>query len=516
MNSKFLLKIASCLVLAAGMLAVSCSNDEIFHIDNSKTTEINPHAIPLEQALTSLHNFMNAPTESGTRAAKDNRRIGDVFAIKYYNNVLTRATHELNPDIDNLLYVANFENEQGFAVLAADDRINAEVLALADSGYLPQKKMKDALIEMTLEERPIFKNYPLTGPGFYTDEDYPDELQINPNTVNLYDEEEGDTLVGDFIFDEEDEIINGEIVNQGPGNIDLNDAPLFISQLALSYAIDNIETHFIDEGGGGYTGGGSSNRTETTVSDWTITKRILPILSAYKEWNQHEPFNNLFPWKKKRKKDSHRAYTGCFPLSIAKVMTHFSFPSNIRNEQGENIVNWEELKKSYKTEEGSRSAANLLFTISSNCQSKYFYNGTFTFPFRAVRALEGFKFTHVDKCHYKDSKVLDMLENGYPVIICGMPGIHITKSHAWNIDGYKRYERTTTTKIYSGNTLTNETQKTETRNMVHCDFGWSGKGNGYFISGIFDFKNNENMFDEYSTVSVNYNKHIRLITYRIP
>ncbi len=28
MNSKFLLKIASCLVLAAGMLAVSCSNDE--------------------------------------------------------------------------------------------------------------------------------------------------------------------------------------------------------------------------------------------------------------------------------------------------------------------------------------------------------------------------------------------------------------------------------------------------------------------------------------------------------
>lgn len=488
----------------------SCEDEVNLSVDSSMTST-NPHAISMEQALASLQDFMAAPSAGSTRAAKDDRRIGDVYAVEYKQNILTRSSHVLNPDVENLVYIANFEDNQGFAILAADDRIETGVIAVTDSGSLKRKHVDDAYIALTLDQRPLFKNYPLAGPGFFQDEEYPDETQINPNTVNLYDIEEGDTLVGDFVFDDGDNIL-GTLTNEGSSDWDTSGGPSFISHLALSYALDNLEPRVID--GGGNTGGPS--RTETIVSDWAITKEIRPILSAYSSWDQSSPFNDNYPWKKKRKKKTIRAHAGCFPLAIAKIMTHFSFPPNMRDEYGNIIVNWGELRKSALVGEGRISAANLLYSVSTACHSKYFYNGTFTFPFRAVRALKDYRFSNVDKCHYEDTKVLSMLENGYPLLICAMPGIHITQSHAWNIDGYKRYKRTITTKTYNGNILKNESQNIETYNMVHCDFGWGGNGNGYFISGIFNFKNKDNEFDGYNNHTTNYNKRIRLITYRKP
>lgn len=39
MNSKFLLKIASCLVLAAGMLVASCSDEETMEVGESVVSD---------------------------------------------------------------------------------------------------------------------------------------------------------------------------------------------------------------------------------------------------------------------------------------------------------------------------------------------------------------------------------------------------------------------------------------------------------------------------------------------
>lgn len=112
-----------------------------------------------------------------------------------------------------------------------------------------------------------------------------------------------------------------------------------------------------------------------------------------------------------------------------------------------------------------------------------------------------------------------MIDNGKPLIIYGMPGIKITSAHSWNIDGYKVKERTISTEYYNMHgTLLSTENKIETLNMVHCDFGWKGDCNGYYVSGVFDLDDTHSEKDFTTNRNTNkyYNTLIRLITYDKP
>ena len=40
------------------------------------------------------------------------------------------------------------------------------------------------------------------------------------------------------------------------------------------------------------------------------------------------------------------------------------------------------------------------------------------------------------------------------------------------------------------------TTEEESCDMVHCDWGWGGNFNGYFVSGVFDLGNSDTVFDD--------------------
>lgn len=242
------------------------------------------------------------------------------------------------------------------------------------------------------------------------------------------------------------------------------------------------------------------------------------MLGAYKYWHQGSPFNDWYPQRRKfilfgKKK---KAPAGCFPLALAKILTYHSYPT-IFTFNG-TTVNWNALKSSYSTTNGAKSAAALLRGISEGCESWYFYNGTFTFPKRAASFMRHAGFNNANLTDYSFSKVTSMLDQKCPLAICACPNINIFKSHAWNIDGYKVKTRTVTTKKYVGNTLKETTTKTETCNMVHCDFGWQGKCNGYFVSGVFKLNSSDAEIDNpyLGSNNTNYNNFIKIITYNKP
>ena len=121
--------------------------------------------------------------------------------VEKYNMAMTKAGGS-DVNCENLLYVANFEQEQGYAILAADNRIGDKVIAVADSGCMSDATIYTAA-ELMNSERVIYEGYPTTGPGFFTLPETGDELFMNPNTVSLYDADEDDTYVGNF--DENDD-----------------------------------------------------------------------------------------------------------------------------------------------------------------------------------------------------------------------------------------------------------------------------------------------------------------------
>lgn len=489
---------------------------------------------------------MNESTGNETRATKDNRRVKEVFTVKY-QTIATRASIPNKLDCENLLYIANFENNQGFAVLAADDRIKDEVLAITNHGALPDSCVYFAMQQFA-SQRPIIEGYPTTGPGFVKVPEYPGEIFMNPNTVNLADNEENDTLVGNFFLDD-----FGAVDEYGNPIDDpttkrlksiINHPETLVGFLCSAYAIEEInknpgtniwkEENGVGNGGARRPGSGTTNpgiapednlcgeaytKEEIVKSEWRDVKETHSLLSDFCYWNQDKPFNDLYPMVRRFIIFGHRrkAPAGCFPLAIAKIMARFEYPTTFSYKQY--TVDWNSLKNDLMSSKGSESAAALLRGISHGCRSWYFYSGTFTFPKKALSFMRSCGYRNVQKSSYDFSKVKTMIDNGKPLIIYGAPGINIFKSHCWNIDGYKTKVRKITRKYYSGDVLLKTIETPDTCQMVHCDFGWKkGESNGFYISGIFKLNHADIELDNPGDKKKNrkYNKFLNIITYEKP
>ncbi len=51
--------------------------------------------------------------------------------------------------------------------------------------------------------------------------------------------------------------------------------------------------------------------------------------------------------------------------------------------------------------------------------------------------------------------------------------------------------------------------------MVHCDFGWGGDCNGFYIDGVFNLKSKYNIYDNENDngKKINYNNSVRILVY---
>ena len=102
--------------------------------------------VPEEEALRQLDNvldILDTPTRGGKRTVKE---------IFEHRSARTRSTDGSTPN--SLLYIVNFDDDQGYAVLAADSRLEP-VLALIDSGvYTPSENYAEEpdLTEADLDE----------------------------------------------------------------------------------------------------------------------------------------------------------------------------------------------------------------------------------------------------------------------------------------------------------------------------------------------------------------------------
>ena len=115
--------------------------------ENPPTAE-KPHAVPVEQALEELQSVLeeiDIPAEDGAVT-----RSGGIRRVK---NVTTVSPEVLNPDgtrseatadVEDLLYIVNFENEAGYAILGADDRLEP-VYAVVDEGSLTTEEFRYAV-----------------------------------------------------------------------------------------------------------------------------------------------------------------------------------------------------------------------------------------------------------------------------------------------------------------------------------------------------------------------------------
>lgn len=118
---KLLLLLTTMLILSA------CSQiEEAPSPPICKQTSTNPHRVELSAALRGADKLFKAI--DGVSSTRSGRHISTV----HYSVVAsTRATEDNN--IDTIAYIVNYDNDGGFAILGADDRISP-VLAISDEG----------------------------------------------------------------------------------------------------------------------------------------------------------------------------------------------------------------------------------------------------------------------------------------------------------------------------------------------------------------------------------------------
>lgn len=223
---------------------------------------------------------MESADEPGTKGSSFTQNISSVIPVKY-NPTATKASPE-DLDCENLLYIANFAKGEGYAILAADSRIEEKVIAVVDNGQLSDMTLY-RILELSREKRPILKDYPTTGPGFFTTDQTGDKVFMNPNTVSLYDPAVGDTLVGNFCLD--DTGVDKEIQTEFIQTRGIPSTPELISGfLCVTYAINEIRTYDdrADEGSAI-----EESKRDTEYSDWTVRKIVSPLLAKFTGWHQN-------------------------------------------------------------------------------------------------------------------------------------------------------------------------------------------------------------------------------------
>ena len=503
-----------CFLMTALLMLVGCQSDPLDPVQEADTTSETTldFSISEENAVTNLRGFLSS---DGMSRSGDSLDIESVIPI----TVEIPESRSSIASPTTVAYAVNFTEQDGYAVVAADYRISTSILSVVETGTVTDSLL--LLAKECIANKKIYSNdYPKDQPMYFNDPDIADETFFNPNASSFFDDSVQDVVVGNFCDDDsQDASTEGSKVNKYSKERILKYAlPL---AMTIEYALEEIKA----------TGGGVNpdkplvikpvdplpNEIDlegwgawpATYGSWEIVKIKHPLLTSFVRWDQGSPFNDLYPNRRKYILfgHSHKAPAGCFPLAVAKIMAYFKYP---KSKYGNNF--WESLQEYYPRNfthpDGNANAARLLKNISQNSNCLYFYAGTFGFPSEMTSFLRGNGYQGAHNKSYSFDRVTDMLDNDRPLIIYAIPGINIFKSHAWNIDGYKIRKRTVTEYTINGST-----SREEYSNMVHCDFGWGGKSNGYYESGIFNNKNAENEYDESKGDKFNFNHYLHLITY---
>lgn len=289
--------------------------------------------------------------------------------------------------------------------------------------------------------------------------------------------------------------IHNTPTTKGEGQVD--STTLFLERLLTTYIINN-------EGGGEDRDDDTDNPYEGPEDPGpgnsggsSSYSKVGPILNYY--WHQSHPFNKYCPIK-----SGTRCLAGCVPVALAMILTYNRYPASLTLDGY--TCQWDLMNSVYnynsstgRIEEGSSTGLDLVAwlikEIGVYCDTYYTTSWSFTVPEDAKDFMKSIGYTNAKKhVGYDENDILPMLNAGKPVFIAAISGV--IDGHAWVIDGYI---------------------KNSYRTLMHCNWGWGGSCNGYYVSKVFDTRKGpvqtDPDYDKGGTSSFDFDWWYRIITY---
>lgn len=220
-------------------------------------------------------------------------------------------------------------------------------------------------------------------------------------------------------------------------------------------------------------------------------------------WGQDSPYNDVICTEKGK-----YYYTGCGPTALAQLLSNIEFPKTCSVEGYKNIrYDWPAMKKNshiYSLDANTRKMiATLMYELGLGLNASYSVDGTGCYNSDITSYLSKNNYYYSGFDDYNLSGVKNSIDAGYPVLCQGYAFDTVTKTkirkkifgityktttkinhnyssgHYWIVDGYANL----TCSAVNKNTSAETTLKAD---FVHCNLGWSGSCNGYYLNGVFD------------------------------
>lgn len=395
------------------VVATSCQKhliDEQLVVQSVETS--NPYAISEQEALVSLDEFMAVFDDSQTRSNR-RRSVRSIHSVPS-ENILNQTRTSACDDVGDLLYIVEFENGEGSAILGADRRLRS-VYAVLDESVLTIDDFANAANEDDGSDVAAFIAGVISDDVCNTMSDFGDPAPLIPP---------GDSLRSDW----NDVIVTNSVYNYIP-----------------------------------------------------------PLLNT--KWCQTDIYNDKF-------RDNKTIYTdgkqcaGCVTIALGQILNNLSYPSPI--ELNDHTYYWRDINQFVWNHSITDSllrdkVANFVFDLSEELGVKYKDNGaTGATKYDVKRVLRRLDFNNLDFGNITKSRVYPMLYNYKPVYARGHSPSG--SGHAWVIDGCKTVVRFDYYVTYNGANIEIDRELIyELRtDYVHCNMGYSGACDGYYVLDIFD------------------------------
>ncbi len=502
MKRKYLFLLIACSTL------IACSKDyDSLQKEYVFTEENTKYKITQTQALKELEDFLTSMPATKSDASLKYKKVRAIRSVKTSlkaQEIITKRflrTKYSDTDLmipDTLLYIADFETG-GYAVLSADSRIPSIILAITESGSisLDSFNISSELLDISAEELEDIEEFNIDDDG----EEWADEEEENE-----FDDENSliQTLYTDTttVQHGSDEDFIGEMIYQYAldeiGSYDPINENLWLQPVDTTTDCPNINSYHW------FTMMGSCN--STTTCEWRTVAEV-PIMLTTK-WEQNDTFNKYCPNPPFSNK---RGDVGCVPIAVGQIITYNmedTHPGAImksvypaQNYSGNYIAG--DFETDY--------TAKFLRYLGVKCNAMYLWGGTFAWPVKAKKCFQAYGYTKVYRhTSYKLRGVITMLETDRPIFVAAIPKLKLTKCHAWVIDGYKKQV------LYHIET----NKAVQERTLVHCNWGWRGRCDGYYYSKLFDLNKGAVIDDEYTSTpgkeNLKFTWWFRTITYDKP
>ncbi len=485
----FLIVITSLIMI----IGAACTNDReeaVARTEPPPLTRCQSSTIPVDNALEELDAVLDViyPSTRGVARKTYSRE-----NISVCGGIATRSDDAVNLP-DTIVYVVNFDNEEGFAVLGAQVGMQP-IYAITDDGSLDAYEL-DPLI---MSEYDALQD-------IYIDFDAIDEAQEDVCDCGYQgDDDDHDCLDND---DFDDSFIDDEDIHKRLLCNSIATDMLIVDrgQDQRDYInLDPTEREPYDKP--------VDRRTDTVY--WKLGKHVEPMLAATEWWNQGDPFN----------KRCNGCRVGCVVIAVAQIMAYHEATKDGTLLLDGKTCYWEIIKSRSMEEDAVLQRACLCRELgkSPNCNVSYGTDSSGALATGAKRTLKNYGFQNVKKRTNFDKKnrarAVEMILAGKPVYL-GARGDG--SGHAFVLDGYiERYQEKIDTTFYTDGTYNVSTWHRPKQYLFHVNWGWGGSHNGYFM--LSDEFSIQNRYGDWHSDSPSpsqgedkkYTWHFRMITYDI-